>query len=378
MHRFLANNRVELIARCMANVAHRSSRTATEEQLRTGVPLLIAQLQRTLLAEEAGQAGELVTCSGASDGKVQVRSEAGVTAAAHGKQLLELGFSLDQVVHGYGDLCQAAKELAVERDAPFPLGQLRALDRCLDNALADAVRELSVQCDASIASQQAAQVNGRLGVFVHELRHSLETATLAIKALEMGNLPLSGATGGVLKRSHAALKVLVEDALDEVRESTGAMAQHEPFSLAVFIADAARQAAPQALERGCAFTVRETSPLLEIAGNRDRLLAALASVLQNAFQFTRPHTEVTLMAYTYANRVFIEVQDHCGGLPPGSAEKMFVPFSFKPGDGKAGLGLGLAIARQSVQADAGTLTVRNLAGTGCVFTITLPRSVPTK
>jgi len=112
---------------------------------------------------------------------------------------------------------------------------------------------------------------------------------------------------------------------------------------------------------------------LGIAGNRDRLLAALANVLQDAFKFTQPHTGVTMMAFTQANRVFIEVQDHCGGLPPGSAEKMFIPFSSQRSDGKTGLGLGLAIARQSIEADAGTLTVRNLAGTGCVFTISLPR-----
>jgi signal transduction histidine kinase len=37
------------------------------------------------------------------------------------------------------------------------------------------------------------------------------------------------------------------------------------------------------------------------------------------------------------------------------------------------LGLGLSIVRQSVEADGGTITVENVAGTGCVFTISLPR-----
>src|SRR5512141_3229848 len=115
MHTFLANNRDELIARCKAKVAQRPRRAATEEQLKNGVPLFLEQLRRTLVAEEEGHAGESLSISGAAGGDAQALSEMGVTAAAHGKQLLELGFTVDQVVHDYGDLCQALTGLAVER-----------------------------------------------------------------------------------------------------------------------------------------------------------------------------------------------------------------------------------------------------------------------
>ena len=372
MYTFLANNRDELIARCKAKVAQRPRRAATEEQLKNGVPLFLEQLRRTLVAEEEGQAGESLEISGASGGDAQALSEMGVTAAAHGKQLLELGFSVDQVVHDYGDLCQAITDLAVERDAPFSVDQFRTLNRCLDNAIADAVTEFSVQRDATIARQQSAEVNERLGFLVHELRNSVGTATLAVSALESGNLPMSGATGSVLKRSLAALTTLIDSTLDEVRIKAEAAVQGEPFSLALFIADAQRAAALDAGARGCTLTVPDVAPLLGITGNRDRLLAALANVLQNAFKFTRPSTEVTLKAYAVGERVFIDVEDHCGGLPPGQAEKMFSPFSQRSAD-KTGLGLGLTIARQSVEADAGTISVENVAGAGCVFTISLPR-----
>lgn len=46
-------------------------------------------------------------------------SELGVTATAHGKELLDLGYSLDQFVHDYGDLCQAITGMAFERNEPF-------------------------------------------------------------------------------------------------------------------------------------------------------------------------------------------------------------------------------------------------------------------
>ena len=97
----------------------------------------------------------------------------------------------------------------------------------------------------------------------------------------------------------------------------------------------------------------------------------MRNLLQNAFKFTHPHTEVTLNAYELGEHVLIEVEDHCGGLPPGSAEDMFSPFAQR-GNDRSGLGLGLSIARQSVEADFGTLSVRDVPGTGCVFTISLP------
>ena len=79
-----------------------------------------------------------------------------------------------------------------------------------------------------------------------------------------------------------------------------------------------------------------------------------------------------MKAYALGERVVIDVQDHCGGLRPGSTERMFTPFS-QCGENLTGLGLGLSIARRSVEADGGTLTVRDKPGSGCVFSISLPR-----
>ena len=111
---------------------------------------------------------------------------------------------------------------------------------------------------------------------------------------------------------------------------------------------------------------------LAIRGDRDRLISALTNLLQNALKFTQPQTEVVLLGYQSGDRVLIEVQDHCGGLPAGATETMFKPFTQRSTD-RSGLGLGLSIARRNVEADGGTLTVTDRPGTGCVFTINLPR-----
>lgn len=373
LHNFLSNNIEDLVERCADKVAKRPHRQATAVQLRNGIPMFLSQLIKTLKAEqdEGAQAG--VDISGASGGgDAAALSEMGVSAVAHGSALLELGYTVDQVVHDYGDLCQAITDLAVERDAPFSVDEFRTLNRCLDNAIADAVTEFSFQRDAKVALEQSEDLNEKLGFLMHELRNSLSVATLAVSAMETGVLPISGATGAILKRSHAAMGKLITESLNEVRARGAEAILGTHFSLADFIREAQDAAQLTASERGCGFSVSAVDETLGIDGNRDLLLAALANLLHNAFKFTRPGSMVLLNAHAAGNRIFIDVKDHCGGLERGDAEKMFSLFSQR-GDDKTGLGLGLSIARQSIVADDGRLTVENMPTVGCMFRIDLPR-----
>jgi signal transduction histidine kinase len=111
-----------------------------------------------------------------------------------------------------------------------------------------------------------------------------------------------------------------------------------------------------------------------VIGDREMLVSAVSNLLQNAFKFTERHTEVSLNAYAAGNRILIEIADHCGGLPVGALETMFLPFT-QVGQDTSGLGLGLSIARRSVEANHGVLSVRDVPGSGCVFTIDLPRTL---
>ncbi|MDQ2820881.1 MAG: HAMP domain-containing histidine kinase [Pseudomonadota bacterium] len=373
LFQFLKNNAEDLVTRCISKVAKRLKRGATEQQLKNGIPMFLDQLTRTLEAEQTGGSEAGVVISGASGGYGATLSEMGVSAAAHGTALLALGYTVDQVVHDYGDLCQAITDLAVERDAGFSVDEFRTLNRCLDNAIADAVTEFSFQRDVSIAAQQSEDLNERLGFLMHELRNSLSVATMAVTAMETGLLPVTGATGALLKRSHAAMARLITTSLDEVRIK-GAYDARRTFSLAAFIAEARESAQLDADVRGSTLSVPHVDPLLGIEGNRELLLAALANLLGNAMKFTHAHTTVMLNAYAVGDCVFIDVKDHCGGLPSGDAERMFSPFTQRGSD-KSGLGLGLSIARQNVTANDGELSVENFPGVGCAFTIKLPRRV---
>lgn len=371
LHSFLSNNRVELIERCVDKVAKRPQRHASEKQLQTGVPAFIDQLIQTLQAEQEGEAGSGLRISGAAGGDRGDLSEIGVIATAHGTELLRLGYTVDQVVHDYGDLCQAITDLAVERDAPFSIDEYRTLNRCLDNAIADAVTEFSHLREAAVVNQQAADLNAHFGSLMHELGNALNAASLALGAMESGSLGLNGATGGVLKRSIQTMVKLVSGSLEQFRHES-ASSQRDAFSLAEFITEAKEAASLNAQARGIKLSVTDVHPLLAVQGNRDLLLGALANLLNNALKFTLTHTEVHLHAYEVGDRILIDVRDHCGGLPAGSEERMFAPFT-QHSENRTGLGLGLSIARRHVTADGGLLTVKDLPGIGCVFSISLPR-----
>ena len=283
-----------------------------------------------------------------------------------------MGFSVDGVVHDYGDLCQAITDLGFERDVPFDVDEFRTLNRCLDNAIAEAVTEFGYHRDLQIAEEYAADANEKKGFLAHELRNLLHNARIAFAAIKTGNLSISGATGAVLERSLTGLNSLVEQSLAEVRQEAQDGQATEDFSLADFIDHIQSAGILTAKVRGCVFVVAAVDPTLAIRGKRDLLSSAVWNVLQNAFKFTHVHTEVSLTAHAAGDRILIEIKDHCGGIDADVLLTIFDSFSQGSAD-QSGLGLGMSIAHASVVAHDGTLTIDNRPGQGCTFTVNLPR-----
>ena len=373
LHEFLTIHRAELVERCRLKVAKRMAPKVSDWELAHGIPSFLDQLIKTLQVEQTSEPMESRRVSGPSGGGPRA-SEIGSTAALHGRELSKYGFSIDQVVHDYGDLCQAITELAFERDAAIGIDEFRTLNRCLDNGIADAVTEYAFQRGALVETNGVKSLNERLGFLAHELRNHIQTATLAITAIKAGNVGMGGATGAVLDRCLIGMQSLVDRSLADVRVAAGMPPRHRLTSLADFVADVKISASLEARARQCNFTVGDVDTGLAIDVDREMLFSAVGNLLQNAFKFTRDHTEVSLSAYAAADRVRIDIEDHCGGLPQGFAEEVFLPFKQSAGD-RSGLGLGLAICLSSVKANNGVLSVRDVSRTGCVFTIDLPRHV---
>jgi signal transduction histidine kinase len=350
LHQFLAEERDELIERCKAKVIGRRSPRATDADLDYGVPLFLDQLIDTLRRE------------------LRTSTEIGETATKHGNELLRRGFTVDQVVQDYGDFCQAVTELAVEVNAPITSFEFHTLNRCLDEAIAGAVTEYGRQHDQIVSEEYTV----RLGVLTHELRNLIHAAGLAFDALSSGSVGVNGSTGAVLKRCLRAMGSLVDRSLAEVRLDAGIL-NKEPIRVAELVEEVRVSAVLAANAHGIQFVVPGVEDGLVVEADRLTLTSVLANLLVNAFKFSRPGGTVTLSTRAVADRVLFEVADECGGLPAGEARELFQPFEQRGAD-RTGIGLGLTICLRGAEANGGTLHVRDIPGTGCVFTVDLPNA----
>ena len=370
LHEFLQSNRDALIERCRLKVAKRVAPKVTDAELMHGIPAFLDQLIKTLLVEQTSEPLRSRRVSGPSGGGPAM-SEIGTTAQLHGRELSLRGFTVEQVVHDYGDLCQAITDLAFDLSVRIETDEFRTLNRCLDNGIADAVSEYAFQRNSLLENTSVKALNERLGFLAHELRNHLHVATLAVTAIKAGNVGVSGATGAVLDRSLIGMRSLIDRSLADVRVAAGMLPRRQLVSLADFVADVKISASLESHTRGCIFTVDGVDLGLALDVDREMLLSAVGNLLQNGFKFTLPNTEVLLRAFAVGDRILIEIEDHCGGFPLG-VDNPFMPFK-QNGDDRSGLGLGLSICRRSVEANNGALRMRDVAGVGCVFTIDLPR-----
>jgi signal transduction histidine kinase len=330
----------------------RGSPPVSTSELEHGVSAFLTQLSATLRWE-------------ATDTPFSATA-IGSTAARHGRELLALGFNVSQVVHDYGDICQAITELALEQEAPIGIEEFHILNRCLDTAIAEAVTE-----HARITAQRSgAEELERLGQVAHELRNSLNTALLAFQTLRHGAVAINGSTGMVLGRSLMGLRDLIDSALSEVRLDAG-IQRCERLPVAEFLDEIAVVANLHAEYRGIHLSVEPAPRELVVNADPQLLASAVMNLLNNALKFTRSGGRVVLRAHDEDGRVLVEVEDECGGIPDTTRD-LFQAFGDRRGSDRTGLGLGLSIAQKAVNAQGGHIHIRNMPGTGCVFIIDVP------
>jgi signal transduction histidine kinase len=357
LNEFITTHRDAIIAKARTRVGTRPWPPASESEMENGLPIFLGQLATALNAQ--------------SDDATVARHAIGESATRHGRDLLALGFTVSQVVHDYGDICQAITELAVEQQASITAEEFQTLNGCLDAAIADAVTEHA----RSTAESRTTEELERMGQVTHEIRNMLNIALLAFNAVKSGTVGLNGNTGAILGRNLTGLRDLVDSTLSDIRT---AASHHRPevVSLPAFLSDIASGARLQAEYSGVRFTMEPMNPGLSVNIDQQLLASAVTNILNNAFKYTPAGRRVVLRAAAADGRVFIEVEDQCGGIS-GNAADVFQPFGERQARDRTGLGLGLSIARKAVRVQGGDIRVRNVPGTGCAFIIELPVSADT-
>jgi signal transduction histidine kinase len=349
---FITTHRGELIARTRAKVAARSTPNSTPEELLTGVPLFLDQFVALLRDESAS-----------------TRAAMDESATARGALLGHRGYTAAQVVHDYGDMCQAITELAFLLGATIGTEEFHTLNLCLDNAIAQAITEYIRIHDESKATGEVQ----RSGAFAHELRNKISAIQLAFLAIQSGRAPTHGSVAAVVTRTLHSMVGLVNRALIEVRLHSPGGIRRQRIALRALLADAGIEGAMEAEAFGVSFAVTPLDREAHVDADPQVLEGALANLLQNAFKFTLPGGHVSLAASVRGDRVEIDVTDACGGLPSAKEEALFGAFQ-QLGTNRTGLGLGLFLSRNGVAACGGKIRVRDRPGIGCVFTIELPLS----
>jgi signal transduction histidine kinase len=346
----LKANRTILIDRCRSLAATRRGPFVVNRDTQHGVPLFLEHVIKMLDVAQAGPARS-------SDTELEDM------ASLHGRELLDQGFTLEQVVREYGDVCQAVTNLAAETNAPIEVSEFRTFNRCLDNAIAAAVTEYVQRRDTVGNDYDSRAGLARLGHLVHELQKDLQTTTQFVNAIQTDNVGISEAAGRSLDRSLSGMRSLTDRALDEVRVNAGAKARLRPLNIATFLGQVIASAAPHAIARGCHFAATVPDNDLLVNADAELLSSAVVNLLDAAFKFTKSDSDVRLHAQVVSDRILIEVENDCALMPlnsPQSAQQ------------RSELGLDLQVCRRRVELNNGVLSARNLQGGGYLFTIALP------
>lgn len=350
LHEFLEENRKEILELTEKKTKILAGVRLSSAELKLGLPLFFEQLIKVLQESLNPQPSQDML----------------VVAATHGKELLRLGYSLSHVVHAYGAMCQAITELATTKNSKITSSEFNIFNGCLDIAIASAVSEYQYRSNEASEKREILH----LGFLAHELRNALSSIAVAHDMIKKGIVGVSGSTARVLEANITHMTNLIDRSLSEVRMRAEADLFIEKFRI-VDLFDQIMVTAQVEAEKKQQTLTAVVDGKLEIEGDRQFILSAVANLIQNAMKYTLSQGNIWLRAKQKEDRILIEIEDECGGIKEDKLSSIFTPF-IQVDTSKSGVGLGLSIAMRAINLNKGTLTVQNKPGAGCMFVIDIP------
>jgi signal transduction histidine kinase len=128
-------------------------------------------------------------------------------------------------------------------------------------------------------------------------------------------------------------------------------------------------------DRGVELTIEVPDDIPPVMADRGRIRLVFSNLLTNALKYTRPGGQVSVTAAADDAFVRFSVRDTGIGIPQQYQARIYERFFRVPGQsGGTGAGLGLAIAREIVEAHGGHISLESREGTGSTFSFTLARA----
>lgn len=222
--------------------------------------------------------------------------------------------------------------------------------------------------------------SGLLSVVSHELKTPLTSIRMAAHLLldeRVGTLtPKQQELLVAAKEDADRLYAIIENLLDIGRiESGKALFDQKPTSPDAMVRDALAAASAAFHDKGVTLSVNVPDDCPRVLADADRVAHVFSNLLGNALKYTPAGGQVRVTAEPGERAVAFVVSDTGSGIPEGALPRIFERFYRAPEqpNGAKGAGLGLAIAKEIVEAHGGTIDVASSQGNGSQFTFTLPR-----
>jgi signal transduction histidine kinase len=156
---------------------------------------------------------------------------------------------------------------------------------------------------------------------------------------------------------------------------------HAPHDLCEVVAEACAWAEAAAAEKGLTLVRDNALPSVPIVGDPDALLSVFGNLLANAIRYTPAGGRITVGCAATDEQVWVTVSDTGIGMTPEVQERIFEKF-FRSRDARSveaqGLGLGLALVQELVEAHGGCVEVESTPGQGSTFRVVLPKREDTQ
>jgi two-component system phosphate regulon sensor histidine kinase PhoR len=211
----------------------------------------------------------------------------------------------------------------------------------------------------------------------HELRTPLAAIKSVIETLESGAMEEPEVARDFLERADGEVDRLVrmvEELLELSRIESGEAAMEEQrVDIGQVVRDSVTRLAPRATKQGLELTVSVEDDLPVVIGDAEHLERVVVNLVQNAIKFTPVGGRVVVEAARRDAGVEVRVSDNGEGIFPEDLGRVFERF-YKADRSRVsgGTGLGLAVAKHTVEAHGGSIMAESEPGKGATFSFILP------
>ncbi len=239
---------------------------------------------------------------------------------------------------------------------------------------------LNAQVLQAAAEESQQRQKEFLALVAHELRNPLMPLGIAASMLRSSDASDLQRMKDIIETQVDHITRLIGDLLDLSRSNTGKLRLHFSNIDLVKVIDAAVNASRPSMDvRLQHFRLDISSQPIVLEADPIRLSQILSNLLDNASKYTPDGGEICLLTHVQANDLVIRVSDNGIGISPDALPRVFEPFAqdaHATGFNGQGLGIGLTVVKQLVEAHGGTVTVASSGiGLGSEFSVTLPLNV---